>query len=763
MTRNVDPNVPDLSLCMIIKNEARHLERCLASVQGLVAEIIIADTGSSDGSRSIALRMGARVIDVPWEKDFAKARNFSLRAATRPWILVLDADEAADAWEAEKLRLLLDSPQADGYFLPFIHYVGAGAEGQYVTDNICRLFRNDKRIRFSGSIHEEVASSIWTLPGGHITYADLPVRHYGYLEAELQHKDKARRNLELIIAALAADPESEMLRYALGAEYYQLRQYAEAAEQLLPLLPGLSPGSGYAADVYLKTAYALQECGRRTEAKAVYTTGRSLFPDFTDLLESSAVMLLGEGELHEPYRLLQQALASGNTAHKYPSSAGSGEERTRLLAAQVCERLFLYPEAMEHYEQAIRFKPEDATAWEALAALCLLSGEQDRLTELTRSSRDRLPAALLGRLVPAALNARAFGWLAALEAAPQLPAGVRRILCVLPELAGQDAQARAAAARLERLLEERPGQPFIHGYLWAWSCRAGDCAAEARWLAELAAHRPGLAAVGRLLRAGPEPAGAPPAPADLSYAAQLLLQSAAWETLLTLMQRAPQLGWSGLPQPLWCGLLAAPAAVRSRWCEQAAAHTIRYPDAPADTATQLSGLLRAGSATGSCCRPALDAAAQSHAPAPADTATQLSSLLRADSATGSCCRPALDAAAQSHEPTPADTASQLSGMLCAGSAEPSPGRSSANVAAGPSALRHSVADWLLQAGVASSCGHAVLLDPAAERMLLGSGSQAARIGMAYRKLQLAAAAYPLDLPAESIAWPLLARHALLVP
>ncbi|WP_151737170.1 glycosyltransferase family 2 protein [Paenibacillus tengchongensis] len=705
--------VPDLSLCMIVKNEARHLERCLSSVQGLVAEIIVADTGSRDDSRDIARSYGAQVINIPWEEDFAKARNRSLRAATRSWILVLDADEAAGDWEPEALRLLLDSRQADGYFLPFIHYVGGQAEGQYVTDNICRLFRNDERIRFTGSIHEEAASSIWALPGGHIAFAQLPVHHYGYLERELQQKDKANRNLQLIHAALAADPHSGMLRYALGAEYYQLGQYSGAADQLLPLLPGLSPDSGYAADLYLKTAYALQACGRREEAGTVYQSGLSLFPDFTDLLESRAIMLLEEGSLQEPYKLLLQALASGNTAHKYPSSAGSGEERTRLLAGQVCERLFLFPEALEHYGQAVRYKPEHPAAWEALLALSLLAGEQERLTELTRSCRARLPAALLGRLVPAALNARAFGWLAALAAAPQLPAAVRRILVLLPELAGQEDQARRAAAKLERLREERPGQPDISGYLWAWACRAGDRAAEAQRLAELAALRPGLAAVGRLLRAGPEAAGAPP-PADLAYAAQLLLQVAAWEALLALAERAPQLRWSGLPQPLWCGLLAAPPGVRQRWCRLTARHA-------------------GGKSAGAAPKPSPDRGAQLH------------DLLRMDASARAPGHLFDDAAASSPILSLTEASQTPSGPAgpCAAAEPPGP------------------AEWLLQAAVAASCGLPAPLPAATERALHSSGSRAARTGLAYRKLQLAAAACPQGLPAGGIPWPLLARHALL--
>ncbi|MEK4060604.1 MULTISPECIES: glycosyltransferase family 2 protein [Paenibacillus] len=561
---------PDLSLCMIIRNEERHLERCLASVQGWVSEIIIGDTGSSDGSIGIARSFGAQVIDIPWENDFAKARNLTLRAASCSWILVLDADEAIAGWRKEVLQPLLEAEKVQGYFLPFIHYVGNTSGREYVTDNVCRLFRNDARIVFEGSIHEEAAGSIWALPEGHVDYAELPIDHYGYLDDELQRKDKASRNLSLIHTALELDPKSIPLRYALGTEHYQQGQYTAAANILFPLLREIPAGSGYAADIYLKTAYALQASRRSSDAKTVFANGCSLFPDFTDLLESYAGLLLEEGELQASRLLLHQALQSGNTAHKYPSSSGSGTSRTQLFAGQVCERLFLYKEAHKHYTQAIGYKADYSAAWDELVPLCLLSGEEEILSSLTRLHAPSLSSALLGRLVPAALNARAFGWLEVLGETGQLPLHVQRLIQVLLQLLPQQHSSPQAAQLLAQLLEEDSEQPFIHGYLWAWSCRIGDEAAAGQWLERLAAYRPGLTAVRRLLVNPPADSAGCQSPsfADLSYAAQLLLQTGAWSSLLALCKHADAalLQWSRLPEPLWCGLLQAPAAIKKQWC-----------------------------------------------------------------------------------------------------------------------------------------------------------------------------------------------------
>ena len=82
-----------LSLCMIVRNEAELIETCLRHHQSLVDEMVVLDTGSSDGTPELARRPGARVDEIAWPDDFAIARNACLDRATGDWVLVLDPDE----------------------------------------------------------------------------------------------------------------------------------------------------------------------------------------------------------------------------------------------------------------------------------------------------------------------------------------------------------------------------------------------------------------------------------------------------------------------------------------------------------------------------------------------------------------------------------------------------------------------------------------------------------------------------------------------
>src|SRR5664279_4373663 len=107
--RESGPKMNRLALVMIVRDEARCLERCLASARPWVDEMLVLDTGSLDATMDVARRAGARVERFAWSDDFAAARNAALAHSDAAWRLVLDADEWISGG-AESLAALRHQP-----------------------------------------------------------------------------------------------------------------------------------------------------------------------------------------------------------------------------------------------------------------------------------------------------------------------------------------------------------------------------------------------------------------------------------------------------------------------------------------------------------------------------------------------------------------------------------------------------------------------------------------------------------------------------
>lgn len=237
---------PSLSLCMIVRNEEANLPLCLKSVQGLVDEMVIVDTGSADATTEIALSFGARVFVHPWENDFSRARNISLDLASGDWILVLDADEVLAVSDHDEVRRLVQGPSTELCSLIQTTYgdesatfgwipnnqsvpEAAGYPG-YIESPLVRLFRRSPLIRFRGIIHEHATHEDPTVP---VRATPIRIHHYGkYANPE---SVRAKDNFYLALSRLKTreNPKDAQAFYELGVQHWALEQRQEARRALL--------------------------------------------------------------------------------------------------------------------------------------------------------------------------------------------------------------------------------------------------------------------------------------------------------------------------------------------------------------------------------------------------------------------------------------------------------------------------------------------------------------------------------------------------
>lgn len=314
-------STPRISACLIVKNEERRLPRALLSLRGLVDEIIVVDTGSTDRTRQIAEALGARVFAIDWNDDFAAARNVGLAHAGGDWILILDADEEIALQDHEALRRQVTSRRNKkaAYRLTTRNYTEeCGARGWVANDGSypdlekgsgwfpsvkVRLFPRDPRIRFVYPVHEVVEPTLREL-NIPILDADVPIHHYGRLDkARLIEKGKAYLSLGLKkLDHLGDDPTAlrELASQAAGLADYELA---------FRLWERLLAGHPEDAAAWMNAGFAALRCERFAQAIACSKRALALDPAMREAALNLAAGHWALGDLEGGEEVLERLLA----------------------------------------------------------------------------------------------------------------------------------------------------------------------------------------------------------------------------------------------------------------------------------------------------------------------------------------------------------------------------------------------------------------------------------------------------------------------
>lgn len=212
-------NMSSLSIILITKNEAANIRDCLQSVSW-ADEIIVVDSGSSDGTPQLAKGSGAIVYSHDWP-GFGPQKNRALAYASKDWVFSIDADERVTPEQRVELERAMQEGNADGYFCPrlsqfcgtFIHHSG------WYPDYVLRLFKRGKG-KFSDSlVHESIILE------GRSEKLKIPLLHYSYLTM-----DDVERKVEHYSNAAAqqmfqAGKRAGWMRAALSGGWAFIRTY----------------------------------------------------------------------------------------------------------------------------------------------------------------------------------------------------------------------------------------------------------------------------------------------------------------------------------------------------------------------------------------------------------------------------------------------------------------------------------------------------------------------------------------------------------
>ena len=147
-----------VSVCMIVKNEENVLARCLSSLKDIADEIIIVDTGSTDGTKKKASEFTSAVYDLEWTDDFAAARNFAFSKCNCDYIYSADADEILDEINRDrflKLKSVLD-PSIDIVQFLYTNQLEYNTTYNYDRELRPKLYKRQRSFIWEGEVHERV-------------------------------------------------------------------------------------------------------------------------------------------------------------------------------------------------------------------------------------------------------------------------------------------------------------------------------------------------------------------------------------------------------------------------------------------------------------------------------------------------------------------------------------------------------------------------------------------------------------------------------
>lgn len=324
-----------LSACLIVKNEAHVLARCLGSLEGVVDEIVVVDTGSTDDTPRIAESFGARVYHFEWTGDFAAARNESLRHAQGDYVLVIDADEFLPKEDGIRLRQEIEKRRAEAYTVDVVNYLGSVA--RFVRSPGVRVVRVFRRgFSYIGSIHEQVLHEV-IARGGQVEVLDVEIHHLGYLAEFVALKGKPDRNLEILNQVLSTDPDNFFHITNLMAEYARLgdsKKVVELGERAYALIRrGRVSEPHLVLRMYrmLMTAHGELEDYDRVEELA--REAEQLFPNIPDVPFVHALYVMQQGDWRKAIQLFERSREIGDVRSEIIDTiagAGSYAAATKL-------------------------------------------------------------------------------------------------------------------------------------------------------------------------------------------------------------------------------------------------------------------------------------------------------------------------------------------------------------------------------------------------------------------------------------------------
>lgn len=361
-----------VSLCMIVKNEEKYLDKCLKSVQGKVDEIIIVDTGSTDRTIEIAQKYDAVISHFKWINDFAAARNFSINEAKSEYILILDADEYFD----DNVNMQIDlAHEKDYYKLMIKNY---HSKGQVLFHQNVRLFKSGIGLSYSGKLHEQL--NTYDEGANYIgVESDILIHHVGYLPEVIVDRGKKKRNYDIMVKELEENPTGYSY-FNMGTVYMHDEHYDKALDMFKKSY-SLSKDKKYVKSLLALMGGCLHQLNRTEEGVRLLLDAINAFPQYTEFHYKLGVLYQDIGYLKDAEIELKKCLEIGEKVDII-TIEGVGSYMANYQLAIVYDKMGRIGDAFDEAYKAVALKKSFTPALSKYLKLMQCAGIQpDQIKE----------------------------------------------------------------------------------------------------------------------------------------------------------------------------------------------------------------------------------------------------------------------------------------------------------------------------------------------------------------------------------------------
>lgn len=291
-----------ISVCIIAKNEEKHIEECCKHLIPYGFEIVVVDTGSTDRTVELAGKYTDKIYHFDWCDDFSTAKNYAMQKASHNWILSIDCDEYIEDCDMKALEACMKKyPQSAGRILIRNRFTQNG-QTAYEQVRVSR-FVNRLFYCFEGAVHEQLVpvrtddrtadnppitpvahtelscsapqeltdtdrtAGSFKKPVKSVYPAPITVLHVGYDGTEEVMLEKSRRNISLLEKELERQGADPYLYFQLGQSYRRLHDYESACRYFdLGLAMDVDPALDYVQTMVESYGYTLLDLKRSQDA-----------------------------------------------------------------------------------------------------------------------------------------------------------------------------------------------------------------------------------------------------------------------------------------------------------------------------------------------------------------------------------------------------------------------------------------------------------------------------------------------------------------